>query len=413
MFIPWTVVAQDASRLVGELGCAACHPGLPFDDRMAERSGPLADIRARMTPRELFEYLQSPEARRSDIGASRMPDYRFRPEESLALTLFLTGSDKELEKLSATHTNVTAETGRRIYRNQNCGGCHMDESLPKPGRAIAPGLGFEGTIARPEWLKRFLAQPEAIRPHGYLPGTGTRMPDFGLSAEEVATVSGWLMNQTHPDLKETTPVATLSAFSANKAKMLIRERYACLGCHQLDGQGGRIGPELDGVWERRSAAYVNGIIKNPQHFLPDRTMPKIPMPDKDIELITAYLMREGDKPVQKGDTPLVGLTAEALTRPDDGKGLYLSHCAACHGATGKGDGFNAPFLDPRPSVHADVRMSAIADDTLYDGIHAGGYILNKSAAMPPWGATFGHDEIRSLVAYIRTLCECKGPEWSR
>ena len=58
-------------------------------------------------------------------------------------------------------------------------------------------------------------------------------------------------------------------------------------------------------------------------------------------------------------------------------------------------------------------MSPRPDDTLYDGIHAGGWILGKSHRMPGFGASLDDDQIRSLVAYIRTLCDCQGPAWSR
>ena len=53
------------------------------------------------------------------------------PSESLALTLFLAGSDPVLLEIPATFSNVTAEIGRRIFINQNCAGCH------RPGGARA------------------------------------------------------------------------------------------------------------------------------------------------------------------------------------------------------------------------------------------------------------------------------------
>ena len=58
-------------------------------------------------------------------------------------------------------------------------------------------------------------------------------------------------------------------------------------------------------------------------------------------------------------------------------------------------------------------MSFRPDDTLYDGIASGGAILNKSHFMPAWGETLSATEIKSLVAYMRSLCRCEGPGWSR
>ena len=44
----------------------------------------------------------------------------------------------------------------------------------------------------------------------------------------------------------------LSPFERQKAEQLLRNRYPCLGCHQLGGKGGHIGPALDGLRARRS-----------------------------------------------------------------------------------------------------------------------------------------------------------------
>ena len=98
----------------------------------------------------------------------------------------------------------------------------------------------------------------------------------------------------------------------------------------------------------------------------------------------------------------------------DGAALYARYCAHCHGQAGDGDGFNAGFLAVRPTVHADsATMSARPDDTLFDGIHAGGAVLDRDHRMPDYGATLSPAQIRAVVRYIRELCGCEGPPWSR
>ena len=58
-------------------------------------------------------------------------------------------------------------------------------------------------------------------------------------------------------------------------------------------------------------------------------------------------------------------------------------------------------------------MSTRPDDTLFDGIAAGGKILGKSHRMPAWAATLSDSDIAALVGYLRVLCACEGPAWSR
>ena len=58
-------------------------------------------------------------------------------------------------------------------------------------------------------------------------------------------------------------------------------------------------------------------------------------------------------------------------------------------------------------------MSRRSDDRLFDAIYAGGYPLGRSVTMPPYGATLTRSEIWALVRYLRELCQCVGPAWSR
>ena len=59
---------------------------------------------------------------------------------------------------------------------------------------------------------------------------------------------------------------------------------------------------------------------------------------------------------------------------------------------------------PEPSNHTDAaQMSKRPDDTLFDGIHVGGFVLNKSHRMPGFGATLTREQLRSLVKHVRTL----------
>ena len=201
----------------------------------------------------------------------------------------------------------------------------------------------------------------------------------------------------------------LSAFSKDKAALLLRHRLPCLGCHQLNGEGGMIGPDLSTVRERRSAAYIAAMIADPQRVVPGSAMPRIAMPSSTRDLIVRYLAS------QPGNAPDVPIPAAAPpAAPSDGPALYARWCAACHGDTGKGDGPNAARLPVKPAAHASREaMSARPDDSLYDTIASGGAVMNRSPRMPPFGGSLTPAEIRALVRHIRTLCRCEGPAWSR
>jgi len=142
----------------------------------------------------------------------------------------------------------------------------------------------------------------------------------------------------------------------------------------------------------------------------------VPMTDDTRRLIGDFLGQQPQPPSREKYVSLVGNvpTIYDANAPASPPNTYARHCALCHGPTGNGDGLNARYLPVRPTAHADSGyMSRRPDDTLFDGIHSGAGILNRSPYMPPWGETFSRTEIAGLVQYIRQLCHCAGPEWSR
>jgi len=91
-----------------------------------------------------------------------------------------------------------------------------------------------------------------------------------------------------------------------------------------------------------------------------------------------------------------------------GEITYRHYCTPCHGMKGNGNGFNAGSLLVKPANHTDAKfMSERTDTKLFDTINLGGVEVAKSTLMPPWGATLGDEKIKSVVHYLRELCQCK------
>jgi cytochrome c6 len=78
-----------------------------------------------------------------------------------------------------------------------------------------------------------------------------------------------------------------------------------------------------------------------------------------------------------------------------GEALYKSRCAACHGADGKGQTSMGKANGIRDLGSADVQSQS--DDAIA-GIISGG-----KGKMPAYGKSLKADQIKDLVAYIRTL----------
>ena len=409
--------AQFQSTLTNGLICLSCHT---FEGKGGIQGIELSSVGYRLRPEWVKEYLVAPA--RFGVAHSVMPAQFFDATnqfreltpgatEKIQIIGFYLSSlnaakrkslQANYEAAKAAFPNASAELGRSIFISQNCAACHRHHNI-LPREQAAPELANEDARVTRSWLESFLKRPYAIRPFGYHPGDGSRMPDFGLSDQEVKEVVSALGAQAVQSGKPT-----LSAFSKRKAKLLLTEKLSCFGCHRYGQTGGRIGPDLTYASRRLRPEYVHSILRNPRETNPHTIMPQVPLPEPTANLIADFLLQQDER---VGDSRYLSLTENALVF---GTNTYAKNCAPCHGANGRGDGFNAVFLPKKPTPHANAaEMSRRPDDTLYDAIHSGGSIVNKSHFMPPWGQSLSSKEIKDLVTHIRSLCQCEGPPWSR
>jgi mono/diheme cytochrome c family protein len=318
----------------------------------------------------------------------------------------------------AAFPNANSALGEKIFRSQNCAACHRHHAIQPRLTNAAPDLALEGKRVNRDWLENFLRHPVALRPFGYRPGDGSRMPDFRLSAGEASELTTFLASNSGEETNAFRPVA-LSAFAKRKAELLLSEKLSCLGCHRLGEKGGRIGPDLAAVGTRLQPDYIYRMIRDPRALNPHTIMPRIPMSEELIRLISNFLAQQREpardtKYLSLVDNPAIEFETVTSGPGSEAGKKYFSHCAACHGSEGAGNGFNAQFLPVRPTIHADPKAMAIRpDDTLFDAIHSGGYIVNKSQFMPPWGGSLTTQEIKGLVGFMRALCQCQEPSWAR
>ena len=88
----------------------------------------------------------------------------------------------------------------------------------------------------------------------------------------------------------------------------------------------------------------------------------------------------------------------------EGKQIYDTQCAACHGSGGAGDGPAASVLTPPPADFGDADMMQTTTDAyLFWRVSDGGGGEPFNSAMPAWKATLAEDEIWKVIAYVRTF----------
>jgi mono/diheme cytochrome c family protein len=88
----------------------------------------------------------------------------------------------------------------------------------------------------------------------------------------------------------------------------------------------------------------------------------------------------------------------------EGRKVYGKYCSVCHGLEGRGDGFNAYNLDPKPRNFADPDYRARMDSTLIaETIISGGAAMGLSPLMPAWGRTLSKAYIKNACYYVLYL----------
>ena len=104
-----------------------------------------------------------------------------------------------------------------------------------------------------------------------------------------------------------------------------------------------------------------------------------------------------------GGVLVSGVTSRAQDQAE-GRKLYASYCANCHGEKGKGDGVAAKSLPAKPADHTNgAVMNQLNDKFLIEVIAKGGPAVGKSSFMPPWAGALTEKQIRDLVGFIRSL----------
>lgn len=145
--------------------------------------------------------------------------------------------------------------------------------------------------------------------------------------------------------------------SADLSEQVIRgkhlfEKRNCMGCHTILGEGAYYAPELTRVYERRGAAFIKAMLKDPEAMYPgERKMTNYHFTDAEIDDLTAFLEWIGKMDLNgfppKPDLIKVanpsqgaGAVVETVGRPQ----VFNQMCIACHSLKGQG-GQIGPALD--------------------------------------------------------------------
>jgi cytochrome c oxidase cbb3-type subunit III len=87
--------------------------------------------------------------------------------------------------------------------------------------------------------------------------------------------------------------------------------------------------------------------------------------------------------------------------PAAGAKLYKRYCSGCHGADGRGGAHT--FMPHVQNLTEKDYIELVPDGYLYQVIAEGGVAVGKSSMMPAWQSTLAVQDIKDVIAHIRSL----------
>ena len=158
--------------------------------------------------------------------------------------------------------------GRAIAASGGCVKCHSDTGMADPLETLALSRGTE-------WIAGHATDPEMIAP-------GLREPPTVRSEREVAAIVAYVRRVSRQPYPGFDPQLETAA--------RVWARY-CVGCHVIEGDGGKDGPELTHAGSKHKPDELRLQITDPEAVNPAADMPSFSdrLSPEQLDAIVAYL----------------------------------------------------------------------------------------------------------------------------
>ena len=246
--------------------------------REEKKVGPtLKEVRMKMRKEWIPVWLENSKAWRP---ATKMPQFRFKPQEAQAIAAFIWQMGVTGPALPKQPAGNPAK-GKQMFESRGCLACHsIGEGNSALGSHFAANLSRVGEKVNYDYLVRWIHNPrERTRPydpvarkdlgpedykkfgknfvfdlensrspdgkHELQVQQPTVMPNLRLTIEETRDIASYLMTQKRANASFPPADYMEDARLAEKGRALVKS-YGCAGCHEIATleEEGRIGTEL-------------------------------------------------------------------------------------------------------------------------------------------------------------------------
>jgi mono/diheme cytochrome c family protein len=197
-----------------------------------------------------------------------------------------------------------------VLEREKCSSCHLLAPPAPEARTLeayrerkGPDLFYAGSKYRADWLRRWLREPERIRPAGLDPSRHVETVDGQdqLEAEKLAAhpriparkieaivEALGKLDWGRELLPQTVPAAP--AVPRMLAEMNFVKFKGCASCHRISpDSGGLSGPQLYGAADRLRPEFIASYIADPQAWDPVAPMPGYQLPEVEVGKLIHFL----------------------------------------------------------------------------------------------------------------------------
>ena len=286
-----------------------------------------------------------------------------------------------------------------IVQEKNCFICH---TIGTSGGTVGPILNQVSNRRSPEWLRKWLKDPNKVKP-------GTKMPNFEFSDDEIETIVGYFKYMK----RDIDSEQILNDHSdIQKAGGELFKAYDCLACHRLGKTGRFTGPNLTWIGVRKTSEWVSVWLKDPPAYKPDTFMPNFQLSDGEIDALTHYLasLKGSENEAARDWESITAFFLDA--RPRERGRLVADRlaCWSCHGPA-LDEGVENPNAQPDGFVPAiNTSYFDFEEEDLIAIILEGSTPLKIEPngetppfSCPPWEDALNELEIADLLSYLDSI----------
>jgi mono/diheme cytochrome c family protein len=365
----------------------------------------LTKVGSKVNPDWLIAWLRDPQAY---LPNSKMPRYQWSDADLYDVTQYITKRLTDPDLLSsvpslATPTGDEIQRGRRLFLDKGCASCHVIQGMPAQ-RDLGPDLSSVGAKDVSQlsfgeskipriliaYLQAKITDPTSVNP-------AARMPVYHLSAGDLDALTTALLSMTGVPaaggLQKLVVSPIEGSFHPAGEFGRVYERYKCYVCHQFNGFGGTLAPDLSYEGSRAQRQWLIDFLKDPMTVRPTLVlrMPQFNMTDQEATALATYISTALDSP--NVDPSAIDAKQFTPEKAALGKQLYEVKyaCQSCH-TIGANGGYVGPNLNNAGNWLTPAWIEA--------------WLRNPQALVPDTiepRRAFTEDEIQALTAYLLTL----------